>query len=89
MRNVRRTIGGRGLHEGQEKEWLGCFLDDLRAFDINADQWTTAAQAKEIAAENARAGLRHAVGCPNVVGWSKDRIAQNKRARAGSLAIVD
>ena len=29
---------------GQEKEWMGCFLGDLRAFGINADQWTTAAQ---------------------------------------------
>ena len=55
---------------------MGCFLDDLRAFGINADQWTTAAQdegeyrrtaeqgaecfmAKWIAAEKARAGLRH------------------------------
>ena len=28
---------------GQEKEWMGCFLDDLRAFGINADRWTTAA----------------------------------------------
>ena len=25
---------------------MGCFLDDLRAFDINADQGTTAAQDK-------------------------------------------
>ena len=25
---------------GQEKEWMGCFLDDFRAFGINADQWT-------------------------------------------------
>ena len=23
---------------------MGCFLDDLRAFGINADQWTTEAQ---------------------------------------------
>ena len=23
---------------------MGCFLDDLRAFDVNADRWTTAAQ---------------------------------------------
>ena len=23
---------------------MGCFLDDLRAFGIDADQWTTAAQ---------------------------------------------
>ena len=29
---------------GQEKEWMGCFLNYLRAFGINADQWTTAAQ---------------------------------------------
>ena len=28
----------------QDKEWMGCFLEDLRAFGINADQWTTAAQ---------------------------------------------
>ena len=28
----------------QEKEWMGCFLDDLRAFDINVDQWMKAAQ---------------------------------------------
>ena len=45
--------------------------------------------AKGITAENARARLRHAVGCPNIMGRSKDRIAQNKRARAGSLAILD
>ena len=29
---------------GHEKEWMGCFLDNLRAFGINAVQWTTAAQ---------------------------------------------
>ena len=32
---------------GQEKEWVGCFLDDLGAFSINADQWTTAAAQNE------------------------------------------
>ena len=25
---------------------MGCFLDDLRAFRVNADQWTTAIQDK-------------------------------------------
>ena len=81
-------------------------MDDLRAFGINADQWTTAAQdegewrrtaeqeaehfmAKWIAAEKAKAGLRHAAVCPNVTGRTKKRIAQSKRARAGSLACVD
>ena len=71
-------VGSAGCVGGQEKEGMGCFLD-LRAFDINADQWTTAAQDEEgewlktaeqeaerfmvkwIAAEKARAGLRHGV----------------------------
>ena len=91
---------------GQEKVWKGCFLDDLRVFGINSDQWTTAAQdegewrrtaeqevklflAKWIVAEKAEAGLRHGVVCPNVTGRTKKRIAQSKRARAGSLALVD
>ena len=43
VRDVRRNGGGRGLCGGQEKELMGCFLDDLKAFGINADQWTTAA----------------------------------------------
>ena len=85
---------------------MGYFVDDLRAFGINADQWTTAApdegewrrtaeqgaehfMAKLIVAEKNKAGLRHAVVCPNVTGRTKERIAQSKRARAGSLAIVD
>ena len=100
-------VGGAGCIGGQEEEWMGCFLDDLRAFGINTDQWTTPAQdegewritveqgaehfvAKWIAAEKVRAGLRHAaVVCPNVTGRTKERIAQSKRARAGSFALVD
>ena len=99
-------VGGAGCVGGQEKEWMECFLDDLRAFGINADQWTTAAQderewrktaeqgaehfmVKWIVAEKAKAELRHAVVCPYVTGRTKERIAQSKRARAGSLALVD
>ena len=39
-------IGGAGCvgGEGQEKEWMGRFVDNLRAFGINADHWKTAAQ---------------------------------------------
>ena len=37
-------VGGAGCVGGLEKEWMGCFLDDFRAFGINDDQWTTAAQ---------------------------------------------
>ena len=100
VRHVRRSGEGRGLRGGQEKEWAGCLLENLRAFGINADQWTTAAQdererrktagqfmATWIASEKARAGLRHAVGCPNATGRTKDRIAQSERAHL--LAIVD
>ena len=31
-------VGGVGCMGGQEEEWTRCFLDDLRAFGINADQ---------------------------------------------------
>ena len=44
MREVRRTGGGRRLRGGKEKERIGCLLDNLRAFDFNADRWMTAAQ---------------------------------------------
>ena len=84
---------------------MGCFLDDLIAFGINANQCMTAAQeegegrstaeqgaehfmAKRIAAEEARAGLWYAVVCPNVTERTKEKIAQSKRGRAGSLALV-
>ena len=38
VRAVRRIGGRHGLRGGAGKEWMGCFLDDLRAFGINADQ---------------------------------------------------
>ena len=44
---------------------------------------------KWIAAEEARTGLRHAVEWLKVTGIIKERIAQSKRARAGSHAFVD
>ena len=95
-----------GCVGGQEKEWVGCFLDGLRAFGINVNQSMTAAQnegewcrtaeqgaerfmVKWIAAEKVRAGLQHAVVCPNVTGRTKESLAQSKRARAGSPAIAD
>ena len=96
-------VGGAGCVGGQKKEWTGCFLDDLRTFGINVDQWTTAARdegewrrrakyfmGKWIPAEKARAGLRHADVCLNVVTErTKEWIARSKRARTGSLALVD
>ena len=100
-------VGSAGCVGGQEKEWTGCLLDNLKAFGINADQWTTAAPGRGGMAQDggtrggtfhskldrcreSRAGLWHAVVCPNVTGRKKDRIAQSKQhLRADLLAIVD
>ena len=38
---------------------MGCFLDDLRAFGINADQWTTAAQDEGEWPRTAEQGAEH------------------------------
>ena len=58
-----------------------------RTAELGAEHFT----AKWIAAEKKKnkAGLRHAVVCPNVTGRTKERIAQSKRARAGSLALLN
>ena len=101
MRDVRRAGGGSGLCGGPGKRVDGCFLDDLRAFGINADQWTTAAQDKGEWRRTAERGAEHfmarwiaadkskagllAVVCLNVTGRTK-RIAQSKRTRPCCLA---
>ena len=54
-----------------------------------AEQGAGHFMAKWIVAEKTKAGLRHAVVCPNMTGRTKKRIAQSKRARAGSLTLVD
>ena len=70
-------------------------MDDMYAAQDEGEWRRTAEQgaehfmAKWIAAEKARAGLRHAVVCPNVSKRAKERIARSKRARAGLLAFVD
>ena len=38
MRDVRRDGGGAGCVGGQEREWMGCFLDDL---ELSASTPTT------------------------------------------------
>ena len=98
-------VGGAGRVGGQEKEWMGCFLDDLRAFGIN-DQWTTAAQdegewrrtaeqwvkhfmAKWIVAEKTKAGLRDAVVCPNVTGRTKGEDSPKQAGSCWFARLVD
>ena len=56
-----------------------------------AERWNKGTEyfmVKWIAAEKAKAGLRHTIVCPNGTGSTKKRIAQSKRARAGSLALL-
>ena len=54
-----------------------------------AEQEAEHFMTKWIASEKLKAVLRHAVVCPNVTGRTKKRIAQSKRARGVSLALVD
>ena len=52
-------VGGAGCVGDQEKEWMGCFLDDVRAFGVNVDQWTTAAQDEGGWRRTAEQGAEH------------------------------
>ena len=54
-----------------------------------AEQGAERFMAKWIVTEKVRAGLRHAIVFPNVTGRTNEKIAQSKRARAGSLALID
>ena len=49
-------VGGAGCVGDQEKEWMGCFLDDLRAFGINADQWRLQPRTRGDGAERRNKG---------------------------------
>ena len=40
-------VGVRPPRGGQEKEWIGCLLDDFRVFGIDPDKWTIAAHDEE------------------------------------------
>ena len=55
---------------------MGCFLDDLRAFGINADQWATAAQDEGKWRRTAEQGA----GSPGRGG-----MAQSGRTRRGTF----
>ena len=50
---------GAGCVGRQEKYWMGCFVDDLRAFGINAVQLTTATQDEEEWRRPAKKGTEH------------------------------
>ena len=72
MRDVRRIGGGHGLCERPGKEWMGCFLDNIRAFGIKADRWTTAAQDEGEWRRTAEQGAAHDEmdRCRGSRGWT-------------------
>ena len=43
----RELMGAVGCVGGDEKKCIVCLLDDLRAFGINAEQWTVTAREEE------------------------------------------
>ena len=94
MRDVRRIGWGRGLCGGGRKKsgwgvsWTTAAQDEGE-WRRTAKQGANISWQNLIAAEKARAGLRHAVVCPSVKRKTKERIAQRKRARAGSCALVN
>ena len=59
MCDVRRIGEGRRLSGRAGKIVNRVFLDDLRAFGINADQWTTAAQYEEEWRRTVEQGVKH------------------------------
>ena len=98
--DVRRTGGGGG--RGRKNTRVdGVFPGRPQSFryqrrPVDEGRWHKTAKqrterfmAKLIAAEKARTGLRHARVCPDVMGRTEERITQSKRARAGSLTIID
>ena len=107
-RNVifRELVGGAGCVGDQEKEWAGCFPDDLRAFGIKRRPVDDCSPGRGGMAQDGgtRGGTFNGERdrCRESQGWTtvcssmpeRDRkdqgeVAQSKRARAGSVAIVD
>ena len=64
-------VAGAGCVGSQEKERMGCFLNDLRAFGINADHWTTAAQDEGEWRRTAEQGAEHFMSKWIVAGKTK------------------
>ena len=99
MRDVRIIGGGRGLRRGSGKRVDGVLPGRPQSFryqrlpvdDCSPGRGRMAQDGgtRSGTFQKARAGLWHTVVCPNVTRRTKERIPQNKRARAGSLTIVD
>ena len=67
----------------------GGYMGEQEKKRKTAEQGTGRLMATLISAEKVSAGLWLVVVSPNVTGRTKERIAQSKRARAGSFAVAD
>ena len=93
VRGQEKELMGCFLHDlgaiGINTDQCTTVAQDEGEWHRTVDQGAELFMEKLIAAAKAKAGLRHAVVCPNATGRTKERIAQSQRARAGSLALVD
>ena len=95
MRGTRKK-SGRSISWTMSELSVGINADQWAAAAQDEGKWRRAAEqgaehfmAKRVAAEKAKAGLRHAVVCTNVTGRTKKMIAQSKQPRASWLDLVD
>ena len=75
---------------------LGINADQLTTAAQDEEEWRKAAKqgaerfmVEWIAAEKVKAGLLHAVVCPNITGRTKEGIARSNHVRVCLFAIVD
>ena len=85
VRDVWRTDGGRGLRGGTGKRVDGCLLDDLRAFGINADHWTTAVQDEGEWRKTVEQGVKQGAEC----FMAKWVAAEKARAGVQHAAVLE
>ena len=64
---------------------MGCFLDDLRTFGINADQWTTAARDEEEWRKTAGKGVERSMVTSAQLPPRTRKNAQNGGKRSGTF----
>ena len=87
-KRVDRVFPGRPQSFGiNADQWTTAAQDEgewPRTAELGAEHF----MANWIVAEKTDAGLRYKVVCPNVTRTPAEKLAQSKRARAGSLAFV-
>ena len=68
---------------GAGKEWMGCLVNELRAFGIETDQWVIDTQDVDEWCKKLKQG------CSIVTEGIKGRVTQSKRSCGALRAIVE